>query len=80
MLQQVQEAVHGVTVEESQTALQAHGWNAQEAVKYLKVEQLFRLGLKARPECMEALERCSWNLEQASTQMLDSYGPSRHRC
>uniref|UniRef100_A0A672SZQ3 Activated CDC42 kinase 1 n=1 Tax=Sinocyclocheilus grahami TaxID=75366 RepID=A0A672SZQ3_SINGR len=58
-----------------------HGWNAQEAVKYLKVsvEQLFRLGLKARPECMEALERCCWNLEQASTQMLDSYGPSRHR-
>ncbi|XP_016390769.1 activated CDC42 kinase 1-like isoform X1 [Sinocyclocheilus rhinocerous] len=79
MLQQVQEAVHGVTVEECQTVLQAHGWNAQEAVKYLKVEQLFRLGLKARPECMEALERCSWNLEQASTQMLDSYGPSRHR-
>uniref|UniRef100_A0A8C1SA81 Activated CDC42 kinase 1 n=1 Tax=Cyprinus carpio TaxID=7962 RepID=A0A8C1SA81_CYPCA len=75
----LQQAVHGVTVEESQTALQAHGWNAQEAVKYLKVEQLFRLGLKARPECMEALERCSWNLEQASTQMLDSYGPSRHR-
>uniref|UniRef100_A0A672SZN0 Activated CDC42 kinase 1 n=1 Tax=Sinocyclocheilus grahami TaxID=75366 RepID=A0A672SZN0_SINGR len=79
MLQQVQEAVHGVTVEECQTVLQAHGWNAQEAVKYLKVEQLFRLGLKARPECMEALERCCWNLEQASTQMLDSYGPSRHR-
>uniref|UniRef100_A0A8C2IJU6 Activated CDC42 kinase 1 n=1 Tax=Cyprinus carpio TaxID=7962 RepID=A0A8C2IJU6_CYPCA len=78
-LQQVQEAVHGVTVEECQTALQTHSWNAQEAVKYLKVEQLFRLGLKARPECVEALERCSWNLEQASTQMLDSYGPSRHR-
>uniref|UniRef100_A0A672T310 Activated CDC42 kinase 1 n=1 Tax=Sinocyclocheilus grahami TaxID=75366 RepID=A0A672T310_SINGR len=76
MLQQV---IHGVTVEECQTVLQAHGWNAQEAVKYLKVEQLFRLGLKARPECMEALERCCWNLEQASTQMLDSYGPSRHR-
>lgn len=78
-LQQVQEAVHGVTVEECQTALQAHNWNAQEAVKYLKVEQLFRLGLKTRPECMETLQRCGWNLEQASTQMLDSYGPSRHR-
>uniref|UniRef100_A0A672Q9N9 Activated CDC42 kinase 1 n=1 Tax=Sinocyclocheilus grahami TaxID=75366 RepID=A0A672Q9N9_SINGR len=75
----LQQAVHGVTVEECQTALQTHGWNAQEAVKYLKVEQLFRLGLKARPECVEALERCSWNLEQASTQMLDFYGPSRHR-
>ncbi|XP_051538066.1 activated CDC42 kinase 1-like isoform X2 [Myxocyprinus asiaticus] len=78
-IQQVQEAVHGVTVDECQTALQTHSWNVQEAVKYLKVEQLFRLGLKARPECVEVLERCGWNLEQASTQMLDSYGPSRHR-
>uniref|UniRef100_A0AAR2JSW7 Activated CDC42 kinase 1 n=1 Tax=Pygocentrus nattereri TaxID=42514 RepID=A0AAR2JSW7_PYGNA len=75
----VQEAVHGVTVEECQAALQSHSWNIQEAVQYLKVEQLFRLGLKARPECVEVLQRCNWNLEQASTQMLDSYGPTRQR-
>lgn len=78
-VKQVQEAVHGVTVEECQAALQSHGWNIQEAVQYLKVEQLFRLGLKTRPECVEFLQRCRWNLEQASTQMLDSYGPSRQR-
>ncbi|KAI7792606.1 putative activated CDC42 kinase 1-like, partial [Triplophysa rosa] len=78
-LQQVQEAVHGVTVEECQAALQTHTWNVQESVKYLKVEQLFRLGLKPRSECVEVLERCGWNLEQASIQMLDSYSPSRHR-
>uniref|UniRef100_A0A8B9RHW1 Activated CDC42 kinase 1 n=1 Tax=Astyanax mexicanus TaxID=7994 RepID=A0A8B9RHW1_ASTMX len=74
-----QSTVHGVTVEECQAALQSHGWNIQEAVQYLKVEQLFRLGLKTRPECVEFLQRCRWNLEQASTQMLDSYGPSRQR-
>lgn len=34
---QVQEAVHGVTVEECQTALQSHGWNIQKAIEYLKV-------------------------------------------
>ncbi|KAI4901210.1 hypothetical protein NFI96_013718 [Prochilodus magdalenae] len=78
-VRQVQEAVHGVTVEESQAALQSHSWNIREAVQYLKVEQLFRLGLKPRPECVELLQRCNWNLEQASTQMLDSYGPSRQR-
>ncbi|XP_066523157.1 activated CDC42 kinase 1 isoform X2 [Hoplias malabaricus] len=78
-VRQVQETVHGVTVEECQAALQSHSWNIQEAVKYLKVEQLFRLGLKPRPECVELLQRCNWNLEQASTQMLDSYGPSRQR-
>ncbi|XP_030625167.1 activated CDC42 kinase 1 [Chanos chanos] len=76
-IKQVQEAVHGVTVEECQTALQSHSWNVPEAVNYLKVEQLFRLGLKTRPECVEVLERCEWNLERASTQLLDSYGPCR---
>lgn len=34
---QVQEAVHGVTLEECQAALQNHNWNVQKAVHYLKV-------------------------------------------
>jgi len=33
----VQEAVHGVTIEECQVALQNHSWNVQKAVHYLKV-------------------------------------------
>ncbi|RXM97224.1 Activated CDC42 kinase 1 [Acipenser ruthenus] len=33
----VQETVHGVTMEECQTALQNHCWNVQKAVQYLKV-------------------------------------------
>ncbi|XP_029380626.1 activated CDC42 kinase 1-like isoform X2 [Echeneis naucrates] len=70
----VQEAVHGVTIEECQTALQNHNWNVQKAVHYLKVEQLFCLGLRSRSECLKLLEMCDWNLEVASTQMLDNYG------
>ncbi|KAI3375225.1 hypothetical protein L3Q82_021727, partial [Scortum barcoo] len=70
----VQEAVHGVTIEECQAALQNHNWNAQKAVHYLKVEQLFCLGLRSRSECLKLLEMCDWNLEVASTQMLDNYG------
>ncbi|XP_067461293.1 tyrosine kinase, non-receptor, 2b isoform X4 [Thunnus thynnus] len=70
----VQEAVHGVTLEECQTALQNHNWNVQKAVHYLKVEQLFCLGLRSRSECLKLLEMCDWNLEVASTQMLDNYG------
>ncbi|XP_070701937.1 tyrosine kinase, non-receptor, 2b [Pempheris klunzingeri] len=70
----VQEAVHGVTIEECQAALQNHNWNVQKAVHYLKVEQLFCLGLRSRPECLKLLEMCDWNLEVASTQMLDNYG------
>ncbi|XP_010769571.1 activated CDC42 kinase 1 isoform X2 [Notothenia coriiceps] len=44
-----------------------------------QVEQLFRLGLRSRSECEELLQRCQWNLEQASTLMLDTYGPHRHK-
>ncbi|XP_059200035.1 tyrosine kinase, non-receptor, 2b isoform X2 [Centropristis striata] len=72
----VQEAVHGVTIEECQAALQNHNWNVQKAVHYLKVEQLFCLGLRSRSECLKLLEMCDWNLEVASTQMLDNYGSS----
>ncbi|CAF97625.1 unnamed protein product, partial [Tetraodon nigroviridis] len=70
----VQEAVHGVTLEECQAALQNHGWNVQKAVHYLKVEQLFCLGLRSRSECLKLLETCDWNLEAAGSQMLDTYG------
>ncbi|KAI1882751.1 hypothetical protein AGOR_G00238160 [Albula goreensis] len=75
----VQEAVHGVTIEECQTALQNHSWNVQRAVHYLKVEQLFCLGLKTRVECLKILEMYDWNLELASTQLLDSYGSIKQR-
>uniref|UniRef100_A0A671S912 Activated CDC42 kinase 1 n=1 Tax=Sinocyclocheilus anshuiensis TaxID=1608454 RepID=A0A671S912_9TELE len=75
----MKEAVHGVTIEECQTALQNHSWNVQKAVHYLKVEQLFCLGLKTRVECHKILEMCDWNLELASTQLLDSYGSVKLR-
>ncbi|XP_051555598.1 activated CDC42 kinase 1-like isoform X3 [Myxocyprinus asiaticus] len=75
----VQEAVHGVTIEECQTALQNHSWNVQKAMHYLKVEQLFCLGLKTRVECHKILEMYDWNLELASTQLLDSYGSVKLR-
>ncbi|XP_056220978.1 activated CDC42 kinase 1 isoform X2 [Seriola aureovittata] len=76
---QVQGAVHGVTLEEGQAALQTHNWSIPQAINHLKVEQLFRLGLRSRAECEELLKRCQWNLEQASTVMLDTYGPHQNR-
>lgn len=36
-MMQVQEAVHGVTIEECQAALQNHNWNVQKAMHSLKV-------------------------------------------
>lgn len=77
-ISQVQGAVHGVTLEECQAALQSHSWSVPQAVNHLKVEQLFRLGLRSRAECEELLQRCNWNLEESSTLMLDTYGPHRN--
>uniref|UniRef100_A0A8C4I0F0 Tyrosine kinase, non-receptor, 2a n=1 Tax=Dicentrarchus labrax TaxID=13489 RepID=A0A8C4I0F0_DICLA len=71
-------AVHGVTLEECQAALQGHNWSIPQAINHLKVEQLFRLGLRSRAECEELLQRCQWNLEESSTLMLDTYGPHRN--
>ncbi|XP_029002930.1 activated CDC42 kinase 1 [Betta splendens] len=76
---QVQGAVHGVTLEECRAALETHNFSIPQAIKHLKVEQLFRLGLRSRAECEELLQSCQWKLEQASTVMLDTYGPHRHR-
>ncbi|KAL4001286.1 hypothetical protein ACER0C_006585 [Sarotherodon galilaeus] len=75
----VQGAVHGVTIEECQAALQSHEWSIPQAINHLKVEQLFRLGLRSRAECEELLQHHQWDLERASTVMLDTYGPHRNR-
>ncbi|XP_069830537.1 activated CDC42 kinase 1 isoform X2 [Dendropsophus ebraccatus] len=73
----VQDMVHGVTTEECQTALQNYGWNVQKAIQYLKIEQLFCLGLKTRIECHKVLETFDWNLETASSHLLESYNCSQ---
>uniref|UniRef100_A0A4W3HY24 Activated CDC42 kinase 1 n=1 Tax=Callorhinchus milii TaxID=7868 RepID=A0A4W3HY24_CALMI len=44
-----------------------------------QIEQLFCLGLKTRGECQKILEMFDWNLELASSHLLDMYGTSRHR-
>ncbi|XP_025901159.1 activated CDC42 kinase 1 isoform X3 [Nothoprocta perdicaria] len=75
----VQDMVHGVTTEECLTALQNHSWNVQRAIQYLKVEQLFCLGLKSRVECHRVLEMFDWNLAQASSHLLDPCSTSRQK-
>ncbi|XP_024136388.1 activated CDC42 kinase 1 [Oryzias melastigma] len=71
-ISQVQGAVHGVTTEECRAALLSHGWSVQPAINYLKVEQLFRLGLRSRAQCEELLQSCQWSLERAGAAMLDA--------
>lgn len=74
MIDVVQSKINGVTVDESFTALVTHQWNVQAAVEYLKVENLFRLGVASRERCRRRLEINNWNLESAASDLLDLIG------
>ena len=67
----VQREVHGVTQEESQAALANNGWSITAAIKYLKIEQLFRIGIASRERCQKLLETFQWNLEMSGSVLLD---------
>lgn len=69
----VQNSVLGVTDEECHAALCQTSWNEKEAMKYLKTEQLFRLGVTTREDCERLLEALNWNLELASSVLLDDF-------
>ncbi|XP_037532182.1 non-receptor tyrosine-protein kinase TNK1 [Nematolebias whitei] len=67
---QVMEAVHGVTTEEVQSALQRNEWNPVRAEQQLKVEQLYLLSLCSKEDCFKILSRHQWDLQQASRYLI----------
>jgi len=70
-IEQVQKQVHGITEDESLAALNLKHWSVSEAVRYLKVEQLFRLGVASKERCQKLLETFDWNLQMAGSILLD---------
>lgn len=72
-ISELQKKVIGVTDEECHAALCHCNWDINKSVKHLKTEQLFRLGLATREDCWKLLEALKWNLELASSVMLDQY-------
>ena len=65
--------VIGVTEEQCQAALQSHSWDVDIATRYLKIEQMFRMGIATRDKCQRLLESFDWNLEMASSVLLDQF-------
>ncbi|KAL7876035.1 hypothetical protein AOLI_G00109980 [Acnodon oligacanthus] len=66
LMAQVQAAVHGVTIEEVQRALQRNDWNPMRAEQQLKTEQLYHMNQCSREDCYKILSRYNWDLQQAS--------------
>lgn len=64
--------VPGTSIEEAHTALQNHSWNTNRAVRYLKIEQLFRLGaVTNRDECERELKHFNWDIQNAASSLID---------
>ncbi|CAC5362937.1 TNK2 [Mytilus coruscus] len=67
----VMNSVIGVTDEECHAALCHASWDIESAIRFLKTEQLFRLGITRREKCEKLLDALNWNLELASSVLLD---------
>lgn len=70
LISQVMEAVHGVTIEEVNNALQRCDWNPVRAEQQLKLEQLYSLSLCSREDCARILAKHQWNLQSASRYLI----------
>ena len=46
--------------------------NIQGAIRYLKVDRLYRLGLATKPQCEAMLCSFNWDVELAASRMLDN--------
>lgn len=60
-----------VTFEESLNALSLNHWSVADAIQYIKIEHLFRLGIASRDICREALEAYQWDLLKAASCLVD---------
>ncbi|XP_069685930.1 activated Cdc42 kinase Ack [Periplaneta americana] len=67
----LQEIGDSAAEEEGLAALQATGWDVQAAARHIKLNRLVRLGIASRHQCEVALQKSSWNLEQAASIILD---------
>ncbi|XP_016103274.1 activated CDC42 kinase 1-like [Sinocyclocheilus grahami] len=70
VIAQVQEAVHGVTLEQVQKALYRSDWNPVWAEQQLKTDQLYYMTQSSREECQKILARYKWDLQLAGRYII----------
>ncbi|KAJ8918631.1 hypothetical protein NQ315_013137, partial [Exocentrus adspersus] len=69
-ISQVKDCVPDVDTDECLSVLQSTGWDVAAAIKNIKIEKLFKLGLANRNQCEAALQRTNWNVELAASDLL----------
>lgn len=70
VIAQVQEAVHGVTIEQVQKALYRNDWNPIRAEQQLKTDQLYYMTQCSREDCQKILARYNWDLQLAGRYII----------
>lgn len=69
---QVIRCVPGVSYSQCRSALQTVNWDVTIAVKNLKVDKLYRIGVADKFKCERVLSSTQWDLELAASMILDS--------
>lgn len=69
---QCSKMVPGMSGSEIRSVLEAVNWDTSIAVKNLKIDKLYRIGVATKPKCEKVLQAVSWDLEQAASRLLDS--------
>ena len=71
LLFQVSKLVPGVSASQCRSALEAVNWDTSTAVKNLKVDRLYRIGVAEKTACQAVLQNVGWDLERAAAMLLD---------
>jgi len=69
---QCSKMVPGMSGSEIRSVLETVNWDTSIAVKNLKIDKLYRIGVATKPKCEKVLQAVSWDLEQAASKLLDS--------
>ncbi|QQP34908.1 Activated CDC42 kinase 1like, partial [Caligus rogercresseyi] len=54
-------------------SLEAVNWDVSIAVKNLKIDKLYRIGIADKPRCEKVLKSVNWNLEQAAADLIENF-------
>merc|ERR1719237_1907149 len=69
---QCSKMVPGMSGSEIRASLEAVNWDTNIAVKNLKIDKLYRIGVATKPKCEKVLQAVGWDLEQAASRLLDA--------
>ncbi|TRY70427.1 hypothetical protein TCAL_09298 [Tigriopus californicus] len=68
---QVGKMVPGVSASQCRSALESVNWDTGIAIKNLKIDKLYRIGVADKSKCEKMLTSVNWDLERAAALLLE---------